>query len=512
MADTLLNNLRRSIGLRPATNTPPGKPDVAAAVAPAARLLLLQRLMADQQRQVRQQTSMLADDSSATLLQLLRSGVDAGQTALLDHAIANLHAMQLHQHHSSDIGSAGFSLSALLDQVCLLNAAQARQQGTELHPLVYDDLPDHFHGDAEPLRALLALLCANAMQGMESGVIIIRAMLDDSPTEDGSKNGQEIGPGFGVAEQAGDAELAADIRICVSLQRDCATTRVPWRETPSNCDALLSFLNAQLSHSAEDDEQRLVITLRANHHYAGNALPNPLDARVVSVFHPCAAARHSLNYRLHRMNLHAMPVERVGDVNGEHCVALLLALPSGYDAGLALAVAASLPVPVPPSQLVVLSDSPPPTELDRRVRWLAAGIDDRRLYQQLLHVLREAESIANPGTNPVAAPVVNEPRPTEEHAGSELPPSLQQLFLAEFPQTLSALRACHQHHDRSALKSLSHKLKGGAAYCDLPALYQVARRLDQAAPAAPAATIDYLLQRLEIEAANAHRSGTAMEN
>ena len=493
MADTLLQKFCRLIGLQASPSAHSATDPAVTVAALEARLLLQQRLMSDRQRQARQQTAMLGEDATANLQRLLSTDLSPPQTALLDQTMASVQAMQFNLR---DTSGAGFSLRTLLDQVCLLAASQASRHGSELHPLVYDDLPSRFHGDPEPLRALLVLLCSHALRSMESGALIIRAMLDDSEADPIENQREDPCEDQGLAPDPHKARHGAlrggprerRSRVCFSLQRECGAVTVPWGEYPSDCRGLAASLHARLP-PASDDEQLLCAPLMADDNYRAPPLPNPLDARVVALFHPCAAARASLNYRLRGMNLHSRPVEHLGEIDTERSVALLLALPAGHAHDHTLAVAASLALP----ELIVLSDAPRPTELAATVQWLPASIDDERLYQHLQQALRRAETTSPP------TPIADAP----ELARSE---ALRQAFLANFPQTLSELRACLQRNDRSALKTITHKLKGGAAYCDLPALYRVARRLDQAACCAPASVIDYLLQRLAMEAESADDS------
>lgn len=481
MADTLLNKIFRFLGLHaPASATPADTPAVSVASL-EARLLLQQRLLHDREQQARQQAAMLADDATAALRQLLDSAPSPPQTLLLDQATASLQAMQ---SRLGDDRNSGFSLRTLLDQVCLLTSAQASRHDSEIHPLVYDDLPARFHGDPEPLRALLVLMCSHALRSMESGALIIRAMLDDSePLQDDAPATDNSLQNSANAAHGGRPQ--APLQLCISLQRECGAVTVPWGDFPHDCRALAASLDAQLPPSS-DDEQRLILTLTPDHQGKEAVLPNPLDTRAVALFHPCAAARASLSYRVRGMNLHSRPVEHLGEIEVERSIALLLALPAGSSDEHTLAVAASLGLPA----LLVLSDAPRPADLSAKVHWLPAGIDDQRLYQQLQRALRHAAELS-----PATPPQGN----TAEASGS----TLQQVFFADLPTTLSNLRACLQRNDRGALKSLTHKLKGGAAYCELPALYQLARRLDQAACCAPVGIIDYLLQRLAMEAESA---------
>ena len=74
------------------------------------------------------------------------------------------------------------------------------------------------------------------------------------------------------------------------------------------------------------------------------------------------------------------------------------------------------------------------------------------------------------------------------------------MLIAELPKSLSTMQDCLDRNDRNRLKSVSHKLKGGSAYCRAPALHEAARALDQAALTASVRHVDYLLQRLKGEA------------
>ena len=467
MADTLLHKICRLIGLQSSTNASFAEYPATTTAALETRMLLQQRLMSDQNRQARQQAAMLGDDAMDALLQLLHSGLTPAQIVLLDQSVASLQAMQA-QLREDAIG--GFSLHSLLDQVCLLVASQANRHDSELHPLVYGDLPPHFRGDPEPLRTLLVLLCSNTLRSMESGALIIRAMLDETET-----NAPDIGGQSNNTSQ-----------VCFSLQRECGAITVPWGDFPSDCRELATSLDAQLS--ASEDEYTLCTPLTTDTHYRKPMLPNPIDAHVIAVFHPCDAARASLSYRLRGMNLHSQSVKNLSDINLQRSVALLLALPPGPPHDHLLAVALSLALPA----LVVLSNTAQPINMPATVQWLPASIDDQRLYHRMQRALRQAES--NAITPPASAPTATAGAPDN---------NLQQVFLGDFPDTLSALRACLQRNDRRTLKNLTHKLKGGAAYSDLPMLYQVACRLDQAACCAPVSVIDYLLLRLEMEAGSA---------
>ncbi|HBG52209.1 MAG TPA: hypothetical protein DDW89_10435 [Gammaproteobacteria bacterium] len=72
-----------------------------------------------------------------------------------------------------------FNLHRLLEDVTGLLAPIAFEKGLELVPLVYRDVPEQVHGDAQRVRQVLTNLIGNAIKFTLYGQITVRAMLED---------------------------------------------------------------------------------------------------------------------------------------------------------------------------------------------------------------------------------------------------------------------------------------------------------------------------------------------
>jgi len=423
-------------------------------------------------RHIQRSTSVaqVSDDASATLTSLYQSGLSSTQTAQLDQLATELQALR---SLSTVTVATGFGLNTLFDDVHSLLQTDLTRHGCELHPLVYDDLPSQFRGNAAALRALLVLLCSSMLQDITSGALTLRAMLDDTEPQ-----------------PADLANSDAGTRVLISLQRDGDPPSDRHRpELPSQADAQAALCEARL-HGFDPDQVELTlsITLSPQRHSSATPLPPPPDGRPIEVFHPSSSARYSLQARLRHMNLHSSEIDTLAasTISDNDTAALLMALPDKLDQHSALATVTALTATSAPAIIIVLSDKPPPAPLPSGVSWLPSGVDDASLYQHILRRLRlqppQAVIAADaPGGNP------------------SLTSELKQMLAAELPATLTQMDDCIQRGDRDQLKATAHRLKGGSAYCDEPNLHAAARELDHAVRSAPTAHLHYLLERLKSE-------------
>lgn len=76
-----------------------------------------------------------------------------------------------------------FNLHRLLEDVTGLLAPIAFEKGLELVPLVYRDVPERVHGDAQRVRQVLTNLIGNAIKFTLYGQITVRAMLEDETAQ-----------------------------------------------------------------------------------------------------------------------------------------------------------------------------------------------------------------------------------------------------------------------------------------------------------------------------------------
>ena len=476
MSDNWFDKYRRRFAIRRQASAAQKRPMTASTAALQACHMQQQRLQTMTTERQATLLAMLSDDVFDELTALYHSELSLQQLTTLDRAVSRLGAVRALLPPAP---AGGFSLTELFDEVRSLATTEAIAHGCELHTLVYDDLPDHFHGDPAKLRILLLQHCSAMLRGMESGALIIRAMIDDSDESNELDDDDDPDPQ--------DTEGDHPLRVCISLQSGCEAMLAAPPELDADAIELATTIGAWLQPcNPGEQELALVLTLEVDASHASPPLPAPLDHRVVEIFHPCSSARYSLESRLRGMNLHTRELEQLSDsgLGGDQVATLLLAVPVGADLDGALAMLsarASTPTP-----LLVLSDQPPPATLPAEFDWLPACIDDQSLYQHLSRILRKQQP-ANPTQT---TPSDLDPMLTEE---------LTRMLAAEFPATLAHLQDCARRGDREELKTIAHKLKGGSAYCGASGLHEVARALDQVALTAATRHIDYLLERLSHE-------------
>lgn len=402
---------------------------------------------------------------------LYRDGLSDQQTTALDRTLATLQQIdELAIGLTTAVDTGLFRLADVMNEVCSLCAPMAVDRGIELIPLVFDDLSVAYRGDPGALRQLLVALCLGLIEQGAPGPLVLRAMLADVADETDDEPGAEV-LWITLESEGGHATNASASESLPALAH-----------LPGIADGKPS-----LEHTPKSGI-RLSLSLTPT---TPTDAPHPLPScdQAILFHHPLDIARSALGQRLRRLRFDSREIDDLSDLNDgdkwTHSAALVLALPTGFEyPGTLIALS---PVPV-----IVIGDSP--SSIAASATLLPACIDDARLYRALtgaIHRHRLAQPPAIRAPNAAAALTGGDP---------ELGERLLQMLIDELPTSLGSLQEAARRGDRAGLKDAIHKLKGGASYCGVPALHQVALALDQAALSAPMAQIELLLARLQTEA------------
>lgn len=403
---------------------------------------------------------------------LYQRGLDRHQAAAFDRALASLQQMQELAQELAYPDHRGLRLSALIGEVCSLYGDSPQTSTRTLFPSIYHDVGDRYADDPAAVRALLYRLCSTfgALQSEQHGdhPLRLQVMLDEHPSPD---------------QRA--------VRLLVALRG--AADRAP--AVPPALLALAERMGAAIQPSPTTlAEWQLQLTLHPLDAEDGTR-PNRLADPPVVYHHPVESAHRALGQRLHRMRFNTREMTDLGQLNSlqEGAAAALIAVGPGLPFDTLEALGHGLGVP-----LLILADGRPgqstPAMAANCVR-LPACVDDGRLHRCLDTLVRRHRC---------AAPLpVRTADGSAEFTGGDLALSdrLVAMLTAELPQTLAELRERLEAGDREGLKERAHKLKGGAAYCGVPALHQAATLLDQASLQASPAQLNLYLARLSDEAA-----------
>jgi HPt (histidine-containing phosphotransfer) domain-containing protein len=405
------------------------------------------------------------------LAALYRGGLDDHQTTALDRTLVSLQQVtEIAARLTRPTDTGLFRLADLLDEVCLLCGPRANERRIDLIPLAFDDVSLAYRGDPGALRRLLVQLCSMLIDESGPGPLVLRAMLADPEGDHGTDKGEAL---WITLESQGPAANSAQSELPpMDPERSGIADLKPRLERTSGAGIRLSL--SLTPTTATSDPQ-----------------PVPPGDPAILFHHPLDIARSALGQRLRRLRFDARELDDLSTIgSGEdwaNAAALVLALPAGAESGAALPALASAPLPV-----ILLSDSPSPIT-GSTVR-LPTCVDDAGLFRALSGTIHR-HRLAKP-------PVVHAPDAAAALTGGdpELGERLLRMLIDELPTSLHTLQETIRQDHRQGLKDAIHKLKGGAAYCGVPALHQVAVALDQVALSAPPALIALLFERLQAEA------------
>lgn len=111
---------------------------------------------------------LTARDSADTLLNLINDILD----------FSKIEAGRL------ELDSIDFDLRATIDGVTAILAQRAEAKGLELACLIYQQVPNHLHGDPGRIRQVLVNLIGNAIKFTHHGEIVVRVMVESETDQD----------------------------------------------------------------------------------------------------------------------------------------------------------------------------------------------------------------------------------------------------------------------------------------------------------------------------------------